>query len=205
MNHTSAPTNARNPSPITTMCASERENSRLAHTGSSGRGAGPSGLAHTGPSDQSLRPLNLRGRCIARSLFAILLLGAHPHGRLSRATRHVKKTASETLAFRQEAGLRRAICFAHRGPRRLAWSGHGSAVPLPSSSHENRGNVPFHLVDWRHISEQTPNGSAPRRVGFGTLFAPQSVARREGKECPGWLPTPTRCPEAPHTECFTFS
>ena len=27
-------------------------------------------------------------------------------------------------------------------------------------------------------------------LGFGTLFAPQSVARREGKECPGSLPTP---------------
>ena len=45
---------------------------------------------------------------------------------------------------------------------------------------------------WWHIYEETRNGSAPRDVGFGTLFASQSVARREGKECPGWLPTLAR-------------
>jgi len=51
-----------------------------------------------------------------------------------------------------------------------------------------------------HICEETRNGSAPGRVGFGTLFAPQTIARREGKECLGWLPTPRRRPEAPRTK-----
>jgi len=37
-------------------------------------------------------------------------------------------------------------------------------------------------------------------VGFGTLFALQLIARREGKECLGWLPTPTPRSEASHAE-----
>ena len=36
-------------------------------------------------------------------------------------------------------------------------------------------------------------------MGFGTLFAPQSAARREGKECLGCLPTPLVFP-TPHTQ-----
>jgi len=53
---------------------------------------------------------------------------------------------------------------------------------------------------WWHIYEETLDGSAPGRVGFGTLFAPQTIARREGKECLGCLPTPTSRSEAPHAE-----
>ena len=48
---------------------------------------------------------------------------------------------------------------------------------------------------WWHIYEETRDRSAPGRVGFGTLFAPQSLGRREGKECLGWLPTPPLVPK----------
>jgi len=64
---------------------------------------------------------------------------------------------------------------------------------------------PLALTHWWDIYEETRDGSAPGRVGFGTLFAPQSVARREGKECLGWLPAPSTRSEAPRGECFTFS
>ena len=62
----------------------------------------------------------------------------------------------------------------------------------------------------RHAGRDAPpTGAMPPgrlgRVGFGTLFAPQTIARREGKECLGWLPTPTRRSEGPHTERFTSS
>jgi len=52
----------------------------------------------------------------------------------------------------------------------------------------------------KHIYEETRDGSAPGCVGFGTLFAPQTIARREGKECLGWLPIPTRRSEAPQAD-----
>jgi len=57
----------------------------------------------------------------------------------------------------------------------------------------------------RHIYEETTDGSAPGNVGFGTLFAPQRIARREGKECLGWLPAPTARSEVPHAERSAFS
>jgi len=53
-----------------------------------------------------------------------------------------------------------------------------------------------------HVYEETRDSGVPGRVGFGTLFAPQSIARREGKERLGWLPTPTGRSEAPHTNAL---
>ena len=42
-------------------------------------------------------------------------------------------------------------------------------------------------------------------MGFGTLFAPQSAARREGKEWLGRLPTPPSRPKETRTEGFMSS
>ena len=76
----------------------------------------------------------------------------------------------------------------------------GTAMPCPYRRHA----MWFGSL-WWHIYEETQDGDAPRGVGFGTLFAPQTIARREGKGCPGWLPTPTPRSESPHAKCFTFS
>jgi len=66
--------------------------------------------------------------------------------------------------------------------------------------HARQGRPAHNTGTWWHIYEETRDGSAPGGVGFGTLFAPQTLARREGKECLRWLPTPTRRSEAPQAE-----
>jgi len=43
-----------------------------------------------------------------------------------------------------------------------------------------------HLSKKAPLDGETRDGSAPGRLGFAMLFAPQTIARRGGKECPGW-------------------
>jgi len=112
-----------------------------------------------------------------------------PEGEISRdGLIHEARPGIATLARRSGAPI---LPVGIAGPERLlppdtwrlAARNSPPESPRPSSPAEWRpGN-------WPHHPEIPSRSSKPSGMGLGTLFAPQSIGRREGKECVRRRPT----------------